>query len=151
MITVGRPALAGLVLLVILGVLSAQAQPTPEVIRVVKGKSIVVTFPERIKTISIADDKVVDVVSMSPVEAVVIGKDEGTTSLYIWGESGKYRSYEIKVDRAVRSQQVVLEVQIGEVNKNKLTDLGVDWLYRNTDDRHIAKGEKTIGSYTGGI
>jgi pilus assembly protein CpaC len=130
--------------------LSAQSQ-TPQVLRVVKGKSIVVTFPERIKTISIANEAIIDVATITPTDAVVIGKDEGITSLYIWGESGKYLAYEMKVDRSVTSQQIVLEVQMAEVNTSRMTDFGVDWLLRDTDDRNIAQGEKILGSYSGQV
>lgn len=130
--------------------LSAQSQ-VPQILRVVKGKSIVVSFPERIKTISIANEAVVDVATITPTDAVVIGKDEGVTSLYIWGESGKYLAYEMKVDRSVTSQQIVLEVQMAEVNATNTTDFGIDWLLRDTDDRHIAEGEKILGSYSGDV
>ncbi len=139
-----------LVILLATGPLGAQTQ-TPQVIRVIKGKSIVVSFPERIKTISIANEAIVDVVTITPTDAVVIGKDEGVTSLYIWGESGRYQSYDMKVDRSKTSQQVVLEVQIAEVNASKMSDYGVDWFLQDSDDDHILQGEKTIGSYAGEI
>ena len=141
--------LAALVALLAISNAGAQDQLAPEVLRIVKGKSSVVTFPERIKTISIADEEIIDVVSITPTDAVVIGKAEGTTSLYIWGESGRYQAYDAKVDRAVKSQQVVLEVQMAEFNRTKFSDIGFDLLLRDTDDRHIAQGEKAIGSYSG--
>jgi len=143
-------AIFGLGLLATVNTLSAQAQ-APQILRVVKGKSIVVSFPERIKTISIANEAIVDVATITPTDAVVIGKDEGVTSLYIWGESGQYHAYEMKVDRTVASQQIVLEVQMAEVNTSKMSDFGVDLLLRDTDDRNIAQGEKILGSYAGEI
>ncbi len=142
--------LLGLALMLLPYSLLAQTQ-TVQVLRVVKGKSIVVSFPERIKTISIANEAVIDVATITPTDAVVIGKDEGITSLYIWGESGRYQAYETKVDRSMTSQQIVLEVQIAEVNNTNSSDIGVDWLFRDNDDRHIASGEKTLGSYAGGV
>jgi len=137
-----------LAVLLAAGPLCAQSQ-TPQVIRVVKGKSVVLSFPERIKTISIANEAVIDVATITPTDAVVIGKDEGVTSLYIWGESGRYQSYDLKVDRSKTSQQVVLQVQIAEVNTSKMTDYGVDWLLQDADDRHIIEGDKTVASYAG--
>jgi pilus assembly protein CpaC len=144
-------SLVALVALSTLGTAGAQDLTSPLVLRIVKGKSSVVTFPERVKTMSIADQEIIDVVSITPTDVVVIGKAEGTTTLYIWGESGRYRWYEAKVDRAVKSQQVVLEVQMAEFNRSKFSDIGFDLLFRDTDDRHIANGEKTIGSYTGEV
>lgn len=143
--------LAGVIALLALMNVGAQSQSAPQVLRIVKGKSAVVTFPERIKTVSIADQEIIDVVSITPTDAVVIGKAEGVTSLYIWGESGRYQAYETKVDRAVKSQQVVLEVQMAEFNRTKFSDIGFDLLLRDTDDRHIAVGEKAVGSYAGEV
>lgn len=144
-------SVAGLLVLISLSNVGAQDQPVPQVLRVVKGKSCVVTYPERIKTISIADKDIIDVVSITPTDAVVIGKAEGTTSLYIWGESGHYQAYETRVDRAVKSQQVVLNVQMAEFNRTKFSESGVDFLLRDNDSRHIANGEKSVGSFTGGV
>lgn len=143
--------LVALVVLCAIGVAAAQDPAAPQVLRIVKGKSAVVTFPERIKTMSIADQNIIDVVSITPTDAVVIAKAEGTTSLYIWGESGQYRAYEAKVDRALRSQQIVLEVQMAEFNRSSFKDIGFDFLIRDDDDDHIASGEKTIGSYAGDV
>lgn len=142
---------AAAILLMITSLATAQENSTPLELRIVKGKSSVVTFPERIKTISIADEEIIDVVSITPTDAVVIGKAEGATSLYIWGESGRYQAYDAKVDRAVKSQQVVLEVQMAEFNRTKFSDVGFDLLLRDTDDRHLAQGEKTLGSYAGEV
>lgn len=139
-----------LAVLLIAGPIYAQTQP-PQVVRVVKGKSVVLTFPERIKTISIANEAVIDVATITPTDAVVIGKDEGITSLYIWGESGRYQAYDMKVDRSKMSQQVVLEVQIAEVNTTGMEDFGVDWLLRDTDDDNIVEGDKAVASYAGDI
>lgn len=149
-INVARAAVLSAGIMLCLGA-AVQAQVEPQVLRIVKGKSVVVSFPERIKTISIANEEIIDVASITPTDAVVIGKAEGTTSLYIWGESGRYQGYETKVDRAVKSRQVVLQVQMAEFNRTKFTDIGFDLLYRNTDNRHIAEGEKTLGSYTGEV
>ncbi len=142
---------ASLLAVLLFSSVDAQDHTAPRVLRIVKGKSSVVTFPERIKTMSIADKDIIDVVSITPTDAVVIGKAEGATSLYIWGESGAYQAYETKVDRAIKSQQVVLEVQMAEFNRTKSDELGFDWLIRDNDDRHIASGEKAIGSYSGGV
>lgn len=145
--------LTALITLLVISNVGAQGQSTPQVLRIVKGKSVVVTFPERIKTISIADEDIIDVVSITPTDAVVIGKAEGLTSLYIWGESGRYQAYDAKVDRAVKSQQVVLEVQMAEFNRTKFSDIGFDFLMRDTGHipGNIPRGDRSIGSYSGEV
>lgn len=118
-------------------------------IRVIKGKSVVLEYPEKIETISLANSEIADVVSISPTELVIIGKEVGVTTLAVWGESKKHTSYDIKVDRNFAGQQVVLEVKVAEVNKRAASELGFDFLFINRDKRHIAEGEKTLGVYGG--
>jgi Flp pilus assembly secretin CpaC len=118
-------------------------------IRVVKGKSVVLEYPEKVQTISLANSDVADVVSITPTELVIIGKEVGITTLAVWGESKKHISYDIKVDRNFAGQQVVLEVKVAEVNKNAASELGFDFLFINTNDRNIAEGEKTLGVFGG--
>ena len=120
-----------------------------QLLRVVKGMSIVVSYPEKTKTISIADQDIADVASVTANDIVIIGKKEGTTSLIVWGESGRHTSYTIEVDRNTSGQQVVLEVQVAEVNKNDLTDYGFDFLWGSNRSDIIGTGEKTIGSFVG--
>jgi pilus assembly protein CpaC len=120
-----------------------------QLLRVVKGMSIVVSYPEKTKTISIADQDIADVASVTTNDVVVIGKKEGTTSLIVWGESGKHTTYTIEVDRNTSGQQVVLEVQVAEVNRNDLSDYGFDFLWGSNRPEIIGTGEKTIGSFVG--
>jgi pilus assembly protein CpaC len=125
------------------------AAQAPEVLRVVEGKSIVLKFPEKVETISLADDEVADVVAITSDEIVVIGKSVGTTSLIVWGESQQHTAYEIKVDRSFSGLQVLLEVQVGEVNRRKLNELGFDFSWINSDDDLVAEGDKWIGVFPG--
>lgn len=142
----------GIVILAILSLLFASDLYAQEQqIRVTKGKSTVIEYPERIKAVSLANEDVADVVSITPTALVVIGKDQGITSLIVWGESEKLTSYEIKVDRNTSGQQVVLDVQVAEVNKTALSEYGFDFLFVDTDDKHIASGTKVLGSYAGEV
>ena len=140
-----------LLLLVILAVSSSQVFAEAELIRVTKGKSIVLSYPEKIKAVSIADEEVADVVSITSTELVVIGKTEGVTSLFVWGESGQFAEYDVEVDRNAGGQQVILEVQVAEVHRTAMSEYGVDFLLIDSDDRHIANGTKALGLYGGDV
>jgi Flp pilus assembly secretin CpaC len=120
-------------------------------LRVVKGKSTVLNYPEKIQTVSLANEEVADVVSVTPTDLVIIGKEVGVTSLVVWGESKKYTMYDVKVERNISGQQVVLEVQVGEVNKSALTAFGLDFLMVDNDPGHIRKGTKILGTYAGQV
>jgi pilus assembly protein CpaC len=140
-------AFAFLTLIFALSGASAQDQ----LIKVTKGKSKFVTYHEKIKAVSLADQEVADVVSITPSALVIIGKAEGATSLIVWGESGELSSYEIEVGRNTSGQQVILEVQVAEVNTTALSEYGLDFLILDTDDDHLGTGTKVLGSYAGAV
>jgi Flp pilus assembly secretin CpaC len=130
---------------------ASDSKAQEHLLRVVKGKSTVLNYPEKIQTVSLANEDIADVVSVTPTDLVVIGKEVGVTSLVVWGESRKYTMYDIKVERNISGQQVVLEVQVGEVNKSALSQYGLDFLMADSDPRHIKKGDKILGTYAGQV
>jgi pilus assembly protein CpaC len=118
-------------------------------LRVVEGKSIVLRYPEKIETVSLADDDVADVVAITADEVVIIGKEIGTTSLIVWGISQRHTAYEIKVDRSFSGLQILLEVQVGEVNLNKVSELGFDFTWYDDDGGTIEDGQQIFGGFPG--
>lgn len=117
--------------------------------RVTEGHSRVLRHREKIKTVSVASDSIADVVAITADELVVIGKKAGNTTLIVFGETTPYVMHNIIVDRNFSGQQILLEVQIGEVNRSTLKELGFDFTWVNTDDDFITEGQKTIGTYGG--
>jgi len=142
-------------MLAMLAVCLPCAQPAhaqTDTLRIVEGKSTVLSFTEKVKTVSIANEDIADVVSITPTELVIIGKSVGTTSLLVWGEWQKIAGYELRVDRNVSGQQIVLDVQVAEVNRTTLSEYGVDFLLIDTDDDDaIWQGTQTLGSYSGDV
>jgi len=137
------------IVLTILLSLSVSAQE--QELRVATGKSTVLRYVERIETVSLANEEIADIVSVTPSELVIIGKTIGTTNLLVWGESGAYRKYNVVVERAVTSYQILLEVQVAEVNRTALSEQGVDFLVIDTDNGAIRPGTQTFGSYGGQV
>jgi Flp pilus assembly secretin CpaC len=132
--------------------LASNSQAQTKVLRVVKGKSIVLPYAEKVQTVSLADEEIADVVSVTPTDLVVIGKEVGITSLIVWGESKGHTVYDIKVDRNISGQQVLLEVQVAEVNKSALSEFGLDFLMYDEDPRHMSlEGKKILGTYAGQV
>jgi len=146
-----KPAFEMVVIAALLLMCVSSLNAQDQLIRVTKGKSTVIKYHEVIKAVSLANEDVADVVSITATALVVIGKEQGETSLIVWGESEKLTSYEIKVDRNTSGQQVVLDVQVAEVNKTALSEYGFDFLFIDDDDRHIAEGTKILGSYAGEV
>ncbi|KPK77200.1 MAG: hypothetical protein AMJ89_02870 [candidate division Zixibacteria bacterium SM23_73] len=135
----------------IFSVLVSLSHAETQLLRVVKGKSIVLSYPEKVLTVSLANQDIADVVSVTPTELVVIGKEMGMTSLIVWGESKRHTAYDVKVDRDISGQQVVLEVQVAEVNKSALGEYGLDFLMVDSDPSHIKRGDKILGTYGGQV
>jgi Flp pilus assembly secretin CpaC len=122
-----------------------------ELLRVVRGKSIALSYTERIQAVSLANEEIADVVTVTPTELVVIGKQVGITSLIVWGESKAHTVYDIKVERDISGKQVVLEVQVAEVNRTALSEYGMDFLMVDSDPSHIKRGDKILGTYAGQV
>lgn len=116
---------------------------------VTEGQSRVLRHKEKIKTVSVANSEIADVVAITSDELVVIGKKAGNTTLIVFGEYSPYVQHNIVVDRNASGQQIMLEVQIGEVNTSSLKELGFDFGWVNSDDDFIAEGEKTVGTFGG--
>jgi pilus assembly protein CpaC len=116
---------------------------------VTEGQSRVLRHKEKIKTVSVANSEIADVVAITSDELVVIGKKAGNTTLIVFGEFSPYVQHNIVVDRNASGQQIMLEVQIGEVNTSSLKELGFDFGWVNSDDDFIAEGEKTFGTFGG--
>ena len=142
-------AIFGLVLAVSWsGIASAQEVKR---LRVAVGRSAVLTLPDSIGTVSIADDKIADVVVATPYQVLIIGKTVGITSLVVWGRGNRYTSYELIVHRAETSgNQIVLNVKVAEVDRTKLQERGIDFgILKLRDDR--LEGSGFIGSFAGAV
>ena len=139
------------ILLFVFGLFSSFSHAQDQLLRVMKGKSIVLSYPEKIQTVSLANEDIADVVTVTPTELVVIGKEVGITTLIVWGQSKTHTVYDVKVERDVSGQQVVLEVQVAEVNKSAISEFGLDFLMVDRDPSHIKRGDKILGTYGGQV
>jgi pilus assembly protein CpaC len=77
---------------------AAQAPETPQILHLLVGRSLVITSPNRIKRVSLADPSIAEDVVVSPYQVVVDGKSPGGVSLIIWDEAGQSQSFEVSVD-----------------------------------------------------
>ncbi len=145
----GAIALAGAIVLA--WGATALAQGTAGRIRVGVGKSEVLTLRDSIGTVSIADDKVADVVVATPRQVLIIGKKVGVTTLVVWGRGSRYEQYDLICHRGeVSSNQVILNVTVAEVNRSKLRETGIDFgILRLNDD--FLQGSGFLGSFAGQV
>jgi pilus assembly protein CpaC len=70
----------------------------PQTLHLLVGRSLVITSPNRVKRISLADPAIAEAVVVSPTQVVINGKVPGGVSLILWDESGQSQSFEVMVD-----------------------------------------------------
>jgi pilus assembly protein CpaC len=67
-------------------------------LRVMVGKSLLINTTERLKRVSVTDPSVADALVITPTEVLVNGLAPGETSLLIWDELERSRSFDLRVD-----------------------------------------------------
>jgi pilus assembly protein CpaC len=117
-------------------------------IRVTVGQSVTRSIANNVKTVSIADSKVADVVVAGPREVLVNGKDIGLTTLVVWDEFNRSTIFDVVVQGAFSDQQIELRVKVAEINRTKAAEFGVDFLLSGTSE---GGDMADIGSYGGRV
>lgn len=127
-----------MVLIVIVPSVVAAGNPK---IRVTVGQSVTQLFAHNVKTVSIADSDVADVVVAGPREILVNGKAIGLTTVVVWDENNTSTMFDVVVRGPFSDQKIELRVQVAEVNRTKGMELGFDyWGKTNTNGDNIDGG-----------
>ena len=121
---------------------SAMAAVTPQ-IDVIVGQSVTYRHDAEVKTVSISDSDVADVVVAGPKEVLVNGKAIGLTTLVIWDQFNVSHKFNVTVRGPFSDQKIELRVKLAEVNRTRAVELGIDVLGM-TD-------EVTAALYPGGV
>ena len=141
----------------------AEAKAVP--IEVIVGKATVITVPVDVKTVSIADPAVADVVVVDPKDIQINGKKIGDTTLIVWEKNGSQTFFDVnvKVDLSKLKSQIK-EIAPGDninfkmINSNTLVVTGtVSTDYRLQKVRNLLLGfgrditEKELYILQGGV
>ena len=128
---------------------TAQAQE-PQKVRILVGRSVVLSVADSIGTVSIADDAIADVVVATSRQLLLNAKKIGTTSLVVWSKGNRYQTYEVVVHSGTGFNQVVLNVKIAEVSRSRLKELGFDFFVSMLNSRRL-EGSATVGFFGGQV
>jgi pilus assembly protein CpaC len=97
------------------------------VVSVSKGASALMVNPVPIARFSVGDPSVAEVTVVSPTEVIINGKDLGTTTLFVWDNSGQVRVYSVEVtadapglERFLRSLMPDEDIQVA-ASRNAVT------------------------------
>ena len=129
-----RPGLSFLLsLAALLGGLTARVEAqrvvtqAERVVSVSKGASALMVNPVPIARFSVGDPNVAEVTVVSPTEVIINGKDLGTTTLFVWDNSGQVRVYSVEVtadapglERFLRSLMPDEDIQVA-ASRNAVT------------------------------
>jgi pilus assembly protein CpaC len=116
-------------------------------IRVTVGQSVTQKLDTTVKTVSIADSDVADVVVAGPKEVLINGKRIGLTTLVIWDENNVSRVFDVVVRGPFSDRKIELRVQLAEVNRTAATELGFDFVGQTEVDGDVLTG----GLYGGSV
>ncbi len=110
-------------------------------IRVTVGQSVTQALDSDVKTISIADSDVADVVVAGPREVLINGKRIGLTTLVVWNQDNVSRIFDVVVRGPFSDRKIELRVQLAEVNRTRASAIGFDFLgVANTNGDEITGG-----------
>lgn len=137
-------------LLVVSGWAGTASAQEPQKVRILVGRSAVLSVPDSIGTVSIADDEIADVVVATSRQLLLNAKKIGTTSLVVWSKGNRYQTYEVVVHSGTGFNQVVLNVKIAEVSRSRLKQLGFDFFVNMLNSRRL-EGSGTIGFFGGQV
>ena len=141
-----RNLLLAVVALALAGIpAGARASAHPK-IKVTVGQSVTRQMPNNVKTLSIADSKVADVVVAGPREVLINGKDIGLTTLVVWDELNRSTIFDVVVQSPFSDQQIELRVKVAEINRTKAKEFGIDALALGTREN----GDEITGGVYGG-
>jgi pilus assembly protein CpaC len=111
------------------------------------GQSITHMLPGSVKTVSIANSNVADVVVAGPREVLINGKMIGMTTLIVWDKEDRSTPFDVVVRGQYSEQKIELSVQLAEINHTKAREYGMDILFQS--DRR--KDDVTAGTYGGDV
>jgi pilus assembly protein CpaC len=77
---------------------AAQEPESGERLHLLVGRSLVISTPNRIKRVSIADPAIADALVINPTQILVTGKQAGGVSLVLWNEAEQSETFELLVD-----------------------------------------------------
>lgn len=72
-------------------------------LRVMVGKSLLITTTDRLRRVSVTDPAIADALVVTPTQVLVHGRGPGEVSLILWDEQERSRSFDLRVDVDVTS------------------------------------------------
>ncbi len=124
------------------------AQTEGQRLKLSAGHSQVIQFTNPVGRVSIANPEIADATVTTPTQILLNGKSPGSTSLVVWDEEDRFTSFDVIVQSAASTEQVMLRVRFAEVKRTAIRELGMDFLLRNRD---VGDDLLTVGGFAGKV
>ncbi|HWR44661.1 type II and III secretion system protein family protein [Sporomusa sp.] len=135
------PVVAGIILAIML--ISAVAVAAEDKLAVAVNQSRVLTF-NAVERVAVANPEIADVVVVSGVEVLLVGKAPGLTTLHIWAGGNRY-SYLVEVGAAditiandIKNILGLSDITVSKVNKTIILEGTVNDQYQKTRAEKVA-------------
>lgn len=125
----------------------ASAQRKPEKLSVTVGQSLTHIVPGGVKTVSIANSDIADVVVAGPSEILLNGKEVGMTTLVVWDHQDHSTIFDVVVRGQWSEHKIELQVQLAEVDHSTAMQYGLDYLFEYDG----SKDDFTAGLFPGDV
>ena len=100
---------------------------TAEKVQISVGEAVIIEV-DRPEKIAVGDSAIADVKTISEKEILLSGRTAGTTILIIWDRPDRKRTIQVIVISAEMEKAMIeVDVQVLEIRKNSLSDLGLNW------------------------
>jgi pilus assembly protein CpaC len=106
------------------------AQRQADKLSVTVGQSLTHILASGVKTVSIANADIADVVVAGPAEILLNGKEIGMTTLVVWDHQGHSTIFDVVVRGQWSEHKIELQVQLAEVDHTSVKEYGLDYLFR---------------------
>lgn len=116
-------------------------------ISVTLGQSVTQRLATPVRTVSIANTEVADVVVLGPFEILINGKKIGMTTLVTWDQGDRSETFDVVVRGQFSEQKIELQVQLAELNHSKAREYGLDYAANVDKDDDQVSG----GAFPGGV
>ncbi len=107
--------------------LSALTVSAEETLQLTIGESRIVNVDSPRK-VAVGDPRIADVKAVSEKEILLIGKSGGNTTFIVWDkDNAQSTSRVVVLPSDLERQMVEINVQVLEIKKSNVTDLGINW------------------------
>jgi len=112
-----------------LSIFSGNIGAQEDVIKVVVGESRALTTEYDISKVAVGDPSIADVKALTKRKVLILGKNEGMTSLLLFDAAGKEESLLLQVNKHIVYRPMIqMSVQVLETSISSLANLGIEWV-----------------------